>query len=102
MATIREFLSKSGFDFLVGRIIVQETNDLNEPVSAREISLNDSILDFEFSAGLGYMGCPRYVAEDSKALYFPSQYDGATSPEKIYKNINKYLNPKVESPYPGD
>jgi len=107
MATLREFLDQAHFDWNTGKIIVQLTEEedgsqgWNTPVSAKWIEKDDPILDKKFSDGFGGPECPRFIAEDAESLYFPYQYDGATGPVAVFKKIERYLDPKVESPYPG-
>jgi hypothetical protein len=60
-----------------------------------------AVLHQSFDAGFGGPKCPRFIAEDPVAIYFPSQYEGATSLEKIYKNLDVYLTGDEETPYPG-
>jgi hypothetical protein len=58
-------------------------------------------LDTEFYSGHGFAKAPRFIAEDKDRIYFPSKYDGATCIEMIYKDIDKYIDIKNETPYPG-
>ena len=110
MATLREFLDESGFDWEAGRIIYQPVKgdscppgwgDLDKEAGARVLSRNSAILDQPFDDGIGSPQCPCYVAEDARAIYFPSQYDGATNPEWVLKDLDVYLRCEVATPYPG-
>jgi hypothetical protein len=106
MATLREWLDKENFDWDSGRILYQETKGNNFPgwdsvIAAQFINFEDSILSEDFHDGFGGPNCPCIIAEDKNALYFPSQYDGATSLEKVFKNIELYLDIENETPYPG-
>uniref|UniRef100_A0A6M3Y0R6 Uncharacterized protein n=1 Tax=viral metagenome TaxID=1070528 RepID=A0A6M3Y0R6_9ZZZZ len=109
-ATIRRFLDSCGFDWASGTIIVQMVREEHSsPGWASEEDIIDShyinpqsqILDIEFDNGLGGPECPRYIAEDKDKIYFPSQYDGATGPEFVYKDIKKYSDKNNLTPYPG-
>lgn len=106
MSTLREFLNDKGFNWASGRIIVQQCDEDESPgwaspKSAFVVEHDDGVLDKEFYAGYGGPNCPRYIAEDSEAYYFPSQYDGSTNPEKVLKDINRYMDITNETPYPG-
>jgi hypothetical protein len=61
----------------------------------------DNVLDEQFYSGHGCPSCPRFIAEDSVAIYFPWQYDGATGLQKVYKNLDVYLTGDEETPFPG-
>jgi len=110
MATLREFLTESGFDFAGGRLIVRRDRATGRYIEGDyhtqaedgvEVSMDDPILDAEFDSGFGDAECPAYVAEDSKALHFPYTYDGATGPTKVLKDLSLYLLPENKTPYPG-
>jgi len=45
--------------------------------------------------------CPRYVAKDKEAIYFPEQDDCGSYPAKIWLDISRYLDVKVPISYPG-
>lgn len=108
--TLRGFLEWKEFDWTKGRIIYYPTTGYspgwsygNEIGYPREIDRNHPILDETFDAGFGSPQCPRFVAYDEEFVYFPSQYDGATTIDKAARDPQYYLDhPKVESPYPGD
>ena len=103
MATIKQWLEDYGFDFDKGRIIYQETDypypGWCDPDRAMYIPTDHPILTTEFDNGYGGPNCPRFIAEDTEAIYFPVQYDGATWLEKVWKNLDKYLS--HSTPYPG-
>jgi len=101
MDTIRKYLTQSGFDFENGKIIIQNGTGWSEGGNGRYVKPDDPILDIEFSSGYGGPDCPRYVAQDKKKIYFPWQYDGATGPTYVYRNIKAYLGSENETPYPG-
>ena len=104
MATIKEWLDKAGFDWENGRVIVQITEHTpgwDDPADAYEASKDGRLINKKFCDDFGGPECPRFVAEDKEKIYFPDQYDGATSLVSIYKNIEKYLDPKNPTPYPG-
>ena len=105
MATLKSWLNDLDFDWESGRIIYQETEGSfcgwDTPIAAMEIGKDDPVLTREFCDGFGGPECPRIVAEDAVAIYFPSQYDGATRLEKIWKDLSKYLDVKCLTPYPG-
>lgn len=104
--TIREWLTEAGFDFAAGRILWQDTGEDSSPgwatpTAAAFIPADHAILDKAFDSGYGGSECPRFVAEDAVAIYFPSQYDGSTRIVKVHKNLERYLDPNNETPYPG-
>lgn len=107
MATIREKLDRQGFDWETGRIIIQTVEPDRypgwaKPTGAYVAAADDPILDQEFDDGFGGPKCPRFVAEDATAIYFPYQYDGATGVCKVLKDIRQYLDYKSNpTPYPG-
>ena len=106
MATIREWLTKKGFDFEKGEIIYHyvglgQTPGWSEARSRRKIKASSKVLDFEFDCGFGGPKCPRFIAEDDNRIYFPAQYDGATWLQIIHKDMTKYLHDDIETPYPG-
>ena len=105
-STIRKWLDQSGFRWDKGKIIIQECGigrfpGWGTPVSARIASKDDHVLNIEFYSGHGGPECPRFVAEDDVAIYFPAQYDGATNIEKIWKGLDEYLTLSEPTPYPG-
>lgn len=104
-ATIRGWLTEVGFDWERGRIIWQKPKSKKwpayDPVAAEEIDRWATILDLVFDDGFGSPECPRFIAKDARAMYFPSQYDGSTSCVVVLLNLDAYLDPKVPSPYPG-
>lgn len=104
MATIHNWLTKAGFDLSTGVIILQEVEPDDAPgwsefISAHIAGQDDPLLFKEFTSGFGSPRCPRFIAEDRDRLYFPSQYDGATSLVCVWKDIVRYLN--IDTPYPG-
>ncbi len=114
MATIRAWLNGAGFDWKKGTIVFQPVGDgvpgWGDPVSGcwlkpAKIINDDPVLDHHFYDGYGGPQCPRFVARDTEAVYFPSQYDGATSIEKVFLDLSRYVGEKEgefeESPYPG-
>lgn len=106
-ATIRAWLTDGGFDWTDGRILWQDTEEDDSspgwatPRAAAWIEPTHAILDKEFHDGYGGPECPRFIAEDNKALYFPNQYDGSTGLTVVMKDLSHYLDPKNETPYPG-
>jgi len=109
MATIRGWLEKCGFDWETGKIVFQAVQKDDDPGWADPIGselivapFKHPILDYDFYAGYGGPQCPRFIAQDRYAIFFPSQYDGATGIVKVHKDISKYLNWKdFPTPYPG-
>lgn len=106
MATIKKWLDEAGFNWSDGRILWQDVEEgrspgWGDPTTAQWIQPDHEVLTREFSSGYGGPECPRFVAEDDKAIYFPSQYDGATGIEVVFKDLTKYLDVKNETPYPG-
>jgi len=105
MATIRNFLDGKGFDWGTGLIILQWTRrpwDVDVADSRRVEGRNDAALDYEFNEIWdGREGCPRFIAHDSEAVYFPCVVDGVTWCEKVFKDPERYSIGEVLVPYPG-
>ena len=112
MATVREFLDQSGFDWDNGSIVIQMVNDdgggfpgwADTATPAVHVSSDDAILDRTFDDGFGGPECPRYIARDNDSVYFPSQYDGATSPICVCIDLGAYTRTDgnhENTPYPG-
>jgi hypothetical protein len=107
MPTLRKWLDEKDFDWDNGYIIYQEVGEderpgWGEPISGQYITSDDPILDFEFHNGYGGPECPRIIARDDGAVYFPGQYDGATWLNKIIYDLDVYLDYKNNpTPYPG-
>lgn len=117
MKTIRELLDDKDFDWENGVIIYQHTDD-DDPKMANIIGAericnmdsfspdastfkNHPILDVKFDVGYGSPKCPRFVAKDSKKIYFPAEYDGATWCESVFIDIMEYLNwGNTPTPFP--
>ena len=104
MATIREWLSESKFDWEEGVIIYQEAEEEWPGWSGGKhttiITSDHPILDKVFYDGFGSPKCPRFIAKDRNNLYFPEQYDGSTCIVVVSMDIQDYLN-GLETPYPG-
>ena len=108
MSTIREWLNEVEFDWEHGKIVFQDSHgyspgwssgrELDAPIY---ISNQHPILDKEFDSGYGSPQCPRFIAKDGKFLYFPDQYDGATSIVRVAHNLSYYVRGKNATPYPG-
>jgi len=108
MATIREWLDYSGFDWERGEILWQEVTagdycpGWGTPKTGMMIDKTHSILDEEFDDGFGAPRCPRFLARDNRRIYFPYQYDGSTACCDVELNWSVYLGDKPnETPYPG-
>ena len=105
MATIRKWLTAEGFDWERGKILSTLQDGRyrldEEKRYAKRIPTDHPILDLEFHDGLGRAECPSFVAKDSKKIYFPVKYDGATWCEYVYTNISEYLRTSEDLPYPG-
>ncbi|MCF7995278.1 MAG: hypothetical protein K9L88_10615 [Chromatiaceae bacterium] len=106
MATLKDWLNELGFDWETGRIIYHAVRGnaagWKTAESAEDIGCDHEILTIEFDEGAGSPECPRIIAEDEEAIYFPSQYDGATALEKVWKDLDKYLDLESnETPYPS-
>lgn len=103
-ATIRSWLTEAGFWWEAGQIVVHDLKPDTSPFYAegddvsnrRIIDHDDPILDQD----CGYE-CPRFVAHDLTATYFPVQYDGAVWIEWVSHNILDYLKPGSVTPFPG-
>lgn len=109
MAKLKDWLDELGFDWEKGIILYQPvTKEASCPGWASEeemlptkiIKSNDPILIKTFSSNFGSPQCPRIWAKDGKAVYFPSQYDGSTSLEKVIIDPSYYLN-GASTPYSG-
>lgn len=125
-ASIREWLDDAGFDWNAGRIVYHETSSAEDRENEMEPSPgwadrvgpgvlayhpigerapgqpSHPILDHRFHTGFGGPMCPRFIAQDPDALYFPSQYDGATRLVKVYRHLIRYVGHDAEpTPYPG-
>lgn len=109
MSTIKEWLSELNYDWADGLLIIHPTegnrpgrSDLNGNAAwyTGSDSRDAELVNHEFNDGFGAPECPRFIAYDKKAVYFPSQYDGATQCEKVYLNPHKYLDGKTDTPYP--
>lgn len=92
-STTREWLTQADFNWESGRIIYQEVEEKNlpgwsRPISSVEVPPNHEILDKKFDFGYGAPQCSRFIADDGKFLYFPSQYDGATELTVVSKDIS--------------
>lgn len=108
MSTIREWLREAQFDSKHGKIVFQNVTDdaycpgwaSDDEIGVSEVvSWKHPILDLEFDASFGSPQCPRFIAKDKKALYFPGQYDGATFLVVIRCDLSYYMN--HPTPYPG-
>jgi hypothetical protein len=114
--SIRESLEELEFNWDNGRILLQTVYDyMGEPSknpgwesfnnregskdTSEYIDFDHPVLDADYDVGYGGPECPRFIAEDDQALYFPAQYDGSTWIEVVYKNIDVYL--EKSTPYPG-
>ena len=107
MITIRKWLDEENFDWIEGKIVLHKIKG-NYPgwcqhstLSREVIDNQHPILDLEFSTLYGGPECPCIFARDSKAVYFPSQYDGSTCLEKVYIDHTNYLMDDSATPYPG-
>ena len=109
METVRQFLDQDHFDWATGQIILQPVEGSSSPGRSNGeqgvvIAFDHPILDAEFSSGYGSPQCPRYVARDKDAVYFPTQYDGSTCATKVVIDLAAYCQPDgghIETPYPG-
>lgn len=104
--TLRQELTKLGFDWNSGRIIIWCLKgpvgywDDNIP-QVREIEdWADSDLDYVYDIGLGDPKTPHIIAEDNKWIYMPAEYDGASWLYKVNKNLDHYMI--NVPPYEGD
>jgi hypothetical protein len=115
-ATIREWLDLARFDWLCGIIVYHETATdedreyemepspgWSERVGPGQVIPRDHpILDHMFRTGYGGPMCPRFIAQDGNAVYFPAQYDGSTWLEKVDLRMASYVGPNaIPTPYPG-
>lgn len=97
MATFRKWLNDLHFDWDTGTLIhqygkIDEWGEWGQVVDAKVLGQDDPILDRSFDDGFGTYDCPRIIAKDKDALYIPSDYDGASSLEKIFLDLSKYLD----------
>ena len=101
--TVRDWLESAGFDPENGVIVLHEWGR-NYPYKAKTaeiVTIDDPRLAKEFDSGYGSPECPPFIAKDNKAIFFPSQYDGATCINRVELDINYYLNVENATPYPG-
>lgn len=91
MTTIREWLIEARFDWEDCKIVYKH----------KLIDVNDKILDKKFDDGYGLAECPAFIAYDSNAIYFPDDYDGATSLVTVFLDHKIYLDKDMPTPYPG-
>jgi len=108
MSTLREWLTDAGFDWANGRIVYQAVAPdaycpgWGSPISGKFIDSTHPVLDEQFESGYGAPRCPRIIARDGVAIYFPGQYDGSTWLERIVIDLDKYVGADfIVSPYPG-
>lgn len=106
-ATWRRWLTAAGADFDSLRIVYSKLADdgsrwpgWNTGEPAVEVGVDDPVLDYEFDDGYGGPEAPKLVAWDNKAIYFPSQYDGATGINRILRDPSGYVG-VIDLPYPG-
>lgn len=106
--TLRKWLDAAGFDWANGRIVLHADEDgkpctgsYSHPQTVGFIDRDHPVLDQAFDSGYGSPECPSIVARDGRAMYFPSQYDGSTSLERVETNLDYYLDPNHQTPYPG-
>ena len=107
--TLRKWLMESGFSPRTGVIVYHEVrgfdpgwdNGPDDVMARREIPWDDPILDYEFDSGFGGPSCPRIFARDGYRIFFPSQYDGATSLVTVNVDPSHYLKNGSVTPYPG-
>ena len=107
-ATIREWLDRAKFNWENGRVIWHPTPEDVSPGGwdrsgpAVEVGKDHEVLNTKFYTGFGGPMCPRFVAFDAERIYFPEQYDGATSLTFVYRNADDYLgDDPAATPYPG-
>ena len=111
MATIHQWLVDVNFDFASGTILYQPVKDeedyetapgWTEPTNGIFIDEKHPILHKDFEDGFGSPQCPRFIAKDNQAIYFPTQYDGATNIQKVWLDLHQYLDFNNHyTPYPG-
>lgn len=105
MSTIRGWLNDAGFDWSAGTVIYHHTTGTGpgrcRAESAEIVDSDSWVLDWDFSPSYGNPECPRFVAFDGRAIYFPWQYDGSTGLQVVVKDPGFYLDPQNETPYPG-
>jgi hypothetical protein len=104
MATLRAWLTEAGFNFDTGIIVYHDTDEVywSDYVISRQVIRKDHpIIDMEFDDGYGRPECPNIVAFDGPFMFFPQQYDGATSLVKVSTRFEDYLVEGSSTPYPG-
>jgi hypothetical protein len=108
MSRLLDWLNEVGFDWTTGRVIVVPTTGYSPGWSSddelelpRLASQSDELLTQEFDGGYGSPQCPRFIAEDSRRIYFPYQYDGSTGLVVVEADLDAYLSGNVPTPYPG-
>lgn len=101
---VRKWLDAAGFDWSSGRIILQDHakwDGAKRAKFARELTRDAPELDAEFYDGFGSPEAPCFIAQDYRATYFPSQYDGSTTCVVVLADLDMYLNVNNPTPYPG-
>lgn len=114
MATIRQWLNDAEFNWENAVIVYHDVRGKEPGFSKGEEVFSQvltramgpygpiaQMLDTEFKDGHGGAYAPRFIADDGKFLYFPEQYDGATTLVKVAKTIEYYLDLNNQTPYPG-
>lgn len=111
MTTLRQWLTKHGFDFDNPNawIVYQPvTEDAYSPgwaygddlLPIEQIDSTHPILDHEFDDGHGAPYAPRICAGDGERAYIIVQYDGATDMVSVPVTLAAALADKA-TPYPG-
>ena len=97
--TLRQCLDERGFDWASGTIIRQEMVNFDKPVSARNISSDDPLLDRTFESLLEETGS-RVVAWDSRAIYVhcTNAEEGEAWLDRVALDPRAYLDLKEAAP----
>lgn len=106
--TIRKELTNLGFDWTGDHSILwSQTDDATSAGWSRkrqtplEISDEHPILDHRWKANSGSPECPAIVAQDARAIYFPSFRDGYCRLARVYRDVQLYITEGVPLPYTG-
>jgi len=99
MATLRQWLTDSGFNFDTGTIVYQKGDGWEPSKDGIYIDKEHPILDHEFNDGYGGPQCPAIFAKQGNCIWFPGQYDGSTWLEKVCIDSEYYKDHPI--PYPG-
>ena len=107
LTTIREQLTKQGFNWTEGLVVFQAYKDtiikeniFQDPIIAIEYYIEGgeplfegvNLLDYKFDSGHGLNTAPEFVAYDMDNIYVKTEYDGSTGCVAISLHPNTYYD----------